>query len=148
MRVILLKDVPKVGRRGEIKEVNDGFAKNMLIKKGLATAATKEAETNLTKQQKEKSEQQKRQDAKIQEQKTELERRTFTVKVKVGDKGQVFGGVHEKDIMAAIYQKTKISLEKAQIEAHKGIKSLGENIITVKLGKGVNAKIKINLESL
>lgn len=148
MRVILLKDVPKVGKKGEIKEVNDGFGKNMLIKKGLAIAATKDAENKVLKVAKEKSEQQKRLETKLKDQKAELERRTFTVKVKIGDKGQIFGGVHEKDIIQAIYQKTKISLEKAQIEAHKGIKQLGEHVIGIKLGHGISAKTKISLEAI
>lgn len=148
MKVILLSDVPKVGKKGEVKEVNDGFGKNMLIKKGLAMAATKEAEAKLAKESKEKSNHQKKLEEKLKTQKSELERRTFTVKVKVGDKGQVFGGIHEKDIIAAIYQKTKITLEKAQIDAHKGIKALGEHTINIKLGHGFSAKTKINLESL
>lgn len=148
MKVILLKDVAKVGRKGEIKEVSDGFAKNMLIKKGLALAATKEAEIKVAKVAQEKTEQQKKIESKLKDQKAELEKRTFTVKTKVGDKGQVFGGIHEKDIIQAIFQKTKISLEKSQIEAHKGIKALGEHTITIKLGRGISAQTKINLEAL
>lgn len=148
MKVILLKDVPKVGKKGEVKNVSDGYAKNLLIKNGLATAATQEAANKLAKEVKEKSEKQNRLQTKAHEQKHELERRIFTVKTKVGDKGQVFGGVHEKDIIAAIFQKTKISLEKAQIDAHKGIKALGEHVIDIKLGHGVRAKTKINLEAL
>lgn len=148
MKIILLKDVAKVGKKGDVKEVNDGFGKNMLIKKGLAVAATKEAENKLAKEMREKTDHQKRLEASAQKNKAELERRTFTVKIKVGDKGQIFGGVHEKDITQAIYQKTKISLEKAQIDAHKGIKQLGEHVIAIKLGHGITAKTKINLESL
>ncbi len=147
MRVILLKDVAKVGRKGELKEVNDGFGKNMLIKKGLAVAATKEAENKVVIALKNKTEQQKKQEDKLQEHKNELERRVFTVSAKVGEKGQIFGGINEKDLIQVIYQKTKISLEKGQFQAHKSIKSLGEHIISVKLGRGITAKIKIKVEA-
>ena len=148
MKVILLTDVPKIGRKGELKEVADGFGKNMLIRKGLATLATKETQDKVAKEAKDQSEAKQRAIKKAQEFKAELERRTFTVKVKTGDKGQIFGGVHEKDIAAAIYQKTKIVLDKFHFDAHKGIKQLGEHTINVKLGQGVIAITKINLEAL
>lgn len=148
MKVVLLKDVPKIGRKGEIKDVSDGFAKNMLIRKGLAVLATKEAQDKVAREQRDHSEAKQRAIKKAQDQKSELERRVFTVKVKTGDKGQIFGGVHEKDIAAAIFQKTKIELDKSGIDAHRGIKQLGEHIINIKLGQGVTARTKINLESL
>jgi large subunit ribosomal protein L9 len=148
MKVILLTDVPKIGRKGELKEVSDGFGTNMLIRKGLAALATKEAQDSVAKQQKIHTESKQRSIKKAQENKTELERRTFTVKVKVGEKGQIFGGVHEKDIASAIFQKTKIQLDKSQFDSHKGIKQIGEHTITIKLGQGVSAKTKINLEAL
>lgn len=148
MKVILLKDASKVGKAGEIKDVNDGYANNFLIKKGLAKLATAEAQAKLDKEKKDRSEKGERETKKFAEWKKELERRTFTIKVKVGDKGQIFSGVHEKDIIAAIYQKTKIELDKSQIHAHHGIKQLGEHMIDVKFGHGVSAKVKINLEGL
>ena len=148
MKIVLLKDVPKIGRRGEIKEVADGFAKNMLIKKGLAQLATSDVQAKLAKEKKEQTEHKVKQLKVAESHKAELERRIFTVRVKTGDKGQIFGGVHEKDIAAAIYQKTKIELDKSQIDAHKGIKQLGEHLINIKLGGGITARTKINLESL
>ncbi len=147
MKVILLTDIPKVGRRGEIKEVSNGLANNMLIPKKLAVIATKEAETKHTQEQKNQNVAKQKALKMAENHKVDLERRTFTVKVKVGDKGQVFSGVHEKDIAAAIFQKTKIELEKHQIDAHHGIKTLGKHVVNIKLGQGVTAKAKINLEA-
>lgn len=148
MKVILLQDVPKIGKKGEVKDVSDGFGTNMLIKKSLAILATPEAQTKLLKQAKSKSEAQTKAKSKAESNKKELERRTFTIKVKTGEQGQVFGGVHEKDIAAAIYQKTKITVDKFQIDAHKGIKQIGTHIITIKLGQGITAHTKINIESV
>ncbi len=148
MKVILLADVPKVGRKGEVKEVSDGLANNMLLRKKLAIVATKEAMDKHTREQRLNEQAKDKAIQKAQEARTELERRIFTVRVKVGDKGQIFKGVHEKDIAAAIYEKTKIEVDKSQIDAHKTIKQLGEHTVNIKLGQGVTAKTKINLEAL
>lgn len=148
MKVILLTDVPKIGRKGELKEVSDGFANNMLIRKGLAALATAEAQAKLAKEAKGKTAAQEKALRQAQRDKKELEHHTFRVKVKVGDKGQLFSGVHEKEIAAAIYQKTKIIIDPPKIDTHHGIKQLGEHIIDIKLGQGITAKTKINLEKL
>ncbi len=148
MKVILLKDVPKVGKRGEVKDVADGLANNMLLRKGLAVLATSTAVEKLTKEQKSQDDAKTRAKQKASQNKAELERRTFTVKVKTGDKGQIFGSIHEKDIIAAIFQKTKISLEKNQVNEHHGIRHLGEHFVDIKLGSGITAKVKLNIESL
>ena len=148
MEVILLKDVPKIGRQGEIKKVSDGFGTNMLVKKGLAIVATKEAKDKALKTVKSAEDAKIKAKAKSEKNKLELEKRVFTVKVKVGDKGQIFSGVHEKDIAAAILQKTKIQLDKNQFEALHVLKKLGQHFVNIKLGQGVTAKTKINLESL
>ncbi len=147
MEVILLKDVPKIGRQGEVKKVSDGFGTNMLIKKGLAVIATKEAKDKVAKATKSKEESKNKIKTKAEQNKAELEKRTFTLKVKVGDKGQIFSSVHEKDVATVIFQKTKIQLEKNQFEALHGIKQLGEHFIKIKLGQGITAKTKINLEA-
>ncbi len=148
MKVILTADVPKVGKKGEIKEVNAGYGTNFLIKKGLAKLATVEATTKLAKEKKDVSEKQAKELAKLNHQKSELEKRIFSVKVKTGDKGQIFGAVKEKDIATSIFQKTKIEIDKSQFPNLHDVKKLGENIIVLKLGSGITAKLKINLESL
>jgi large subunit ribosomal protein L9 len=148
MQIILLADVPKIGRKGEVKNVSDGFGKNMLIKKGLAIMATKEAQAKLANEAKQNDDSKQKARTKSELQKQELEKRIFAIKVKVGEKGQIFSSVHEKDVAAAIFQKTKIQLEKNQFQPLHGIKTLGEHIITLKLGQGITAKTKINLEAL
>ncbi|HMQ02206.1 MAG TPA: 50S ribosomal protein L9, partial [Candidatus Doudnabacteria bacterium] len=112
MKIILLTDVPKIGRRGEVKEVSAGYAQNFLIKQGLAQAATAAALHKQATEKRDKDSQKSRALEQAQRQKHELEKRIFTIKVKTGEQGQIFGGVHEKDIATAIYQKTKIRLEK------------------------------------
>lgn len=147
MEVILLKDVPKIGRKGEVKKVADGFGNNMLIKKGLAILATPDAKAKIAKDAKSNQDAKAKAKSKFEQQKIEIEKRIFSLGVKVGDKGQIFSSVHEKDVAAAIFQKTKIQLEKNQFEPLHGIKQLGEHLITIKLGQGITAKAKINLQA-
>lgn len=148
MKIILLKDVPKIGRKGEIKDVNDGYARNFLIAKKLGAIATAEIQVKIAKEAKEANERTARQASKIEELKRELAKRTFTVHVKVGDKGQIFGGAHEKDIITAINSKMGTDFDKHNIDLKHGLKTLGEHSVTIKLGHGLETQTKIKLEKL
>ncbi len=146
MKVIFIKDSPSQGRKGEIKEVSDGFAKNFLIAKGFAQVATTEIQTKVAKEQKEADDKHRREIVRLQSAKQDLEKRVFTIKVKVGDKGQIFSGVHEKDVLSAVNGKTNLSLEKNQVDLTKPIKELGEHQVKLKLASGITASIKIKIE--
>lgn len=146
MKVIFLKDVSGQGRKGEVKEVNDGFAKNFLIAKGLAAVATSEIQTKVVKEKQEQEAKKVREQERLKKLKIELEKRVFSLFMKVGDKGQVFSGVHEKDIVNAINNDLGTALEKNQIELPSVIKQVGEHQVAVKLGAGIAAKIKINIK--
>lgn len=147
MKIIFLKDTPGQGRRGEIKEVSLGFAQNFLIPKGFAQTATAEIQGKIAKEAKEQETKKLKEIEKLGALKLDLEKRMFTVKVKVGTKGQVFGGVHEKDIAKTIGEKMNFNIEKNQIEISEAIKTVGEHKVKVKLGNGVIANAKINVEA-
>jgi large subunit ribosomal protein L9 len=146
MRVIYLKE-HQGSKKGEIKDVSSGFAENFLIPKGLAQVATAEIQAKIAKEGKEAENKKFREIEKLQSLKQELEKRTFTIKVKVGGKGQVFGGLHEKDIAEAVADKLSYPLEKNQVEIESAIKALGEHQVKVKLGSGIIANVKINVEA-
>ena len=148
MKVIFLKDQPGGGKKSEIKDVAEGYAKNFLIAKGFAAVATVEIQNKVAKEQKEAGAKQQKELAKLQSLKQDLEKRIFTVKVKVGDKGQIFSGVHEKDVAEAINSKLNISLEKNQIVQEKHVKELGEYPASVKLASGIIANIRIKVEAV
>ncbi len=148
MKVIFLKDTPNQGRRGEVKEVSDGFAKNFLIAKGFAQVATVDMQNRLNKEAKEQEAKKQKQILNAQSLKQDLEKKTFSVKVKVGAKGQIFGAVHEKEIVVAVNSKHSTEFEKSQIEIASPIKTLGEHTIKIKLAPGVLASVKINVEAL
>ena len=148
MKVILTKDVSGFGRRGEIKEVNDGYGRNFLIARGFAELATPQVISKVKNETKQKEEKERRQQQKLSEMKKDLDKRTFTVKVKVGDKGQVFGSVNEKELAQRIQEKTGYEFEKGQFTLPKHMKELGEYTFEIKLGNGIVAKPTLKLEQL
>ena len=147
MKVVLLRDIVKLGRKGEIKEVSDGYANNYLLKLGYAKLATAKVQEQVTKQIQQAATQQAKELDQLRRLQADLEKRTFTLKVKVGDKGQIFGGIKDKDIAQAINNKLNTTLEKNQIETDH-IKALGQHSIIIKLGHGLVAKTKLNIEPL
>ena len=147
VNIILLKDVSGQGKRGEIKEVSDGYAKNFLIAKGFARTATADIVARAEKEVREAEAKRKKELDKMQSLKQDLEKRIFAVKIKVGDKGQIFSGVHEKDIAKAVGDKMAIAIAKNQVELSGIIKDLGEHQVKIKLNSGIIANVKINIEA-
>jgi large subunit ribosomal protein L9 len=147
MKVIFVKELSGTAKKGEIRDVNDGYAMNFLIAKGFAAIATKEIQAKIDKEQKEAQAKQQKELSRLQSFIADLEKRTFTVKVKVGDKGQIFSGVHEKDIVQAINAKMAVSLEKNQVVLEKPIKELGEHKVKVKLAANLSASVNIKVEA-
>lgn len=147
MKVIFVKELSGVGKRGEIKEVSDGYAKNFLIAKGFAQVATPDILAKVEKEKKEAVAKSQKEIAKLQALKSDLEKRIFTVKVKVGDKGQIFSGVHEKEVAKVLSDVIKTGFEKKQVEIGSIIKSLGQHQVKVKLGPNIIATVKINVEA-
>ncbi len=145
MRIIFLKDCPGQGRKGEVKDISDGYAKNFLIPKGFAVLATPSLVSKLENEKRAQAEKERRileEHAKL---KDELDRRTFTIAVKTGDKDQIYGSVHEKDVSAAIKGKTGYEFEKNQIVLPGHIKELGEYTIEIRLAGNIIARPKIKL---
>jgi large subunit ribosomal protein L9 len=147
MKIIYLKDQPGVARKGELKDVNEGYAENFLIPKGFARPATADIQHKMAKEAKEAQGKRLKEIEKLNNLKAEIEKRVFTVKVKVGGKGQVFGGVHEKDIALVISEKTGYGVHKNQVSISSPIKQVGEHIVTVKLAQGIVANAKIKAEA-
>lgn len=148
MRVILVSDIKGIGKKGEIKNVSDGHAKNLLIPKGLVKIATGQA-THILEVQKESKEK--------QQQAIETELRTlaktmaddsFIFTTKVGKNNEVFGSVTKHDIEEAIKAKlSPLAKEKAvvKIDLEKQIKTLGPSEVIIHLGHGIETKVIITL---
>lgn len=146
MKVILLQDVQGTGKKGEIKEVKDGYAQNFLIKKGLAQEASAK---NLNILQGQKDHAQHVIDVDTQNAKdiaAALEGKTVVVKAKAGQNGRLFGTVTAKEVSAAIKQSLGLDVDKKKISINLKIEGFGSFAATAKLYAGISAKFTVSVE--
>ncbi|MGD0352220.1 MAG: 50S ribosomal protein L9 [Dehalococcoidia bacterium] len=145
MKVIFLKDVPK-GKRGEIKEVADGYARNFLFPKGMALpatpSATKEAKLLLDKKVEHQTRQQEEQSKVAQE----LEGKELQFKAKAGAKGRLHGAITSANIAEELSRVTGLEIDKKRVEMDEPLHQLGDYEIVINLGTGSVAKIKVIIE--
>ena len=146
MVVILLKDVKGTGKAGDVVKVSDGYARNMLIKKGLAKEATQGNVRNLEKQKAIMEEKRAEEKAAAQAKAAELEKITLHVPSKGGENGKLFGSVTSMDIAKALQQQEGITVDKKKIDMPDGpIKQAGKSTVELKLYQDFTAKIKVNV---
>ncbi len=146
MVVILLKDVKGTGKAGDVVKVNDGYARNMLIPKGLAKEATQGNVRNLEKQKALAEEKRAEEKAAAQKRAEELEKIVLTVPSKGGENGKLFGSVTSMDIAKALQEQEGIAIDKKKIEMPDGpIKQAGTSQVIVKLYQDVSAKIRVKV---
>jgi len=148
MKVILLQDVKGSGKKGDVINASDGYARNFLLPKNLAVEANAANMTQLN-NQKASVEHKKavnRDNSKLL--KERLENAKITVKAKSGDNGKLFGAVTSIDIEKAIKEQTQIEVDKRKIVLKDSIKALGQYEITVKLFEDISAKVKIEIQAL
>ena len=148
MQVILTQDVKGQGKKGQMVNVSDGYARNYLLPKGLAQPATKsninvmkgKAESAEYKKQKEKEE--------AEDIAKKMEDITVLIKAKAGDNGKLFGSVTSKDGAEELKMQHHITLDKQKFVMPDGIKALGLVTVDVKLYSGITGKLKVMVEKL
>ena len=146
MKVILLQDIKNVGKKDEIINANDGYARNFLFPKKLALEATKD---NLLKLQAKKDSQKHKKDLEIEEfkkQAKKIEDITLEIKVKAGENGKIFGGVTAKEVSEELNKQYKIQIDKKKITLKETIKNIGRFSVDVKFGDGISAKLTLNIQ--
>lgn len=143
MKVIFLKDLKNQGKKGEIKEVKDGYAKNFLIKNGYAIKETKESLKILDRENKQAQELDEKNKKEAKELKQKLEQEKIKFQVKTGKNDKVFGSISVKQIKDKLDEKYKI--DKKQIIINNPISSLGFHGVEIHLYKDIIAKIKIEV---
>ena len=143
MKVILLENVKSLGKKGEIVNVNDGYARNFILPKKLGVEATGKNLNDLQLQKNnEKKVAQENLDA-AKELAAELSAGKVELAIKVGEGGRTFGSVSSKEIAVAVKDQMQLDIDKKKIQLKESIKSLGTHIVTVKLHPEVSAELKV-----
>ena len=142
MRVILLDDIPKLGRRGEVRDVSDGYARNYLLPQRLALLATPGNLTNLEQIRK-------RQETKAATARTEadtqvraIETLTLSLTRQASEEGRLYGSVSVQDLVAFLAQH-RITVERRRVELAEPIKTLGEYVVPIRLHPEVTAQLRV-----
>ncbi len=143
MKVILLQDVKSLGKKGEIVNVNDGYARNFILPKKLGIEATGKNlnDLKLQKANEEKVAQQILDEAK--ELAKRIEAGKVTLAIKIGEGGRAFGSVSSKEIAVAVKEQMNYDIDKKKIQLKDAIKTLGTHTVPVKLHPKVTAELKV-----
>lgn len=144
MKVIFLKDIKGQGKKGDIKEVKDGYGKNFLIKNGYAVLATPTGLERLNIENKEKAQAEQEKIKSCQSIKEKIEKQSYTFKVKVGSDDRVFGSISAKQIATELCNKG-FSIDKKKIKMSLPLSTLGYHNVTIELHKEVKANIRVQL---
>lgn len=143
MKVILLENVKSLGKKGEIVNDDDGYARNFILPKKLGVEATGKNLNDLKLQKNnEKKVAQENLDA-AKELAAELSAGKVELAIKVGEGGRTFGSVSSKEIAVAVKDQMQLDIDKKKIQLKESIKSLGTHIVTVKLHPEVSAELKV-----
>ena len=145
MKVILLEDVKSVGKKGDLVELKEGYAKNFIIPKKLGVEAT-DANRNTLKLQKQNEEKiAKEQLEAAKALAAELGQMTVKVEIKGGEGGRTFGSVSSKEIAKAVADQYGKEIDKKKIQLNEAIKMAGTHEVTVKLHPKVSASLKVHV---
>lgn len=145
MKVVLRQDLDKVGKRGDIVDVADGFARNFLLPRGQAIAATKgiTSQANAMRAARDKA------DAKNREAAEQVAKKIVGSSVKIaaraGAEGKLFGSVTNVEIADAVKEQLKVDLDRKQIEGHEHLRTLGEHQVPVKLHPDVRVSLNVEI---
>ncbi|SHE94533.1 LSU ribosomal protein L9P [Marinitoga hydrogenitolerans DSM 16785] len=148
MKVMLLKDVSKVGKKGEIVKVSDGYGRNYLIPRGLAIEAKEGEIKHVKKIQEVKNEVKQKRKEKNERLLKQLQDRVYKIKIKSGANGKLFGSITAKDIAKVIKETTNIDFDKRWFVEKVNIKEIGLYTLKIKLAEGVKGDIKLRVEPL
>ncbi|MFC2025162.1 50S ribosomal protein L9 [Chloroflexota bacterium] len=145
MKVIFLQDVPSVARTGEIKEVADGYARNFLIPRKLASLASSESINILRAQLERNVRSQAHTEADLLEFSNQLEGRELTLEARTGANDRLYGSITAADIAAELEKATGIAVDKRKIDLDEPIRQLGSYEISIRLAKDIAPQIRVTV---
>jgi large subunit ribosomal protein L9 len=147
MKVIFLKDVVRVAKRNDVKEVNDGYAVNFLFPNKLAKKASPSALNELEKSKKEFQLERELEESILIKNLEEIKGKTITLKGKSNEKGSLFSAIHKKDIIEEMFKEHKIEINEDFIILEKPIKEIGEFDISIEI-KNKKSYFKLKVEKI
>ncbi len=147
MQVILLEDIKKLGEKGQVIKVAEGYGRNFLIPKGLAVEASQGKLKDLEKQNQIQAAHRKQMEDEAKLLGQQLEGLKLVMKAKVGEAGKLFGAISNKDIAECLQKKHSFMVDKKKIILKAPIKALGEYSVTIKLHPLVQAQINVEVVS-
>ena len=145
MKVIFMKDVPNVGKAGQIKDVADGYGKNYLLPHKLAMPARAGDIKNVEAQIKARARVAANSEAEMKALAGELENKEIIIKAKVGQQDRLYGSITSADIAAGLESSLKAIVDKRKIELAEPIRTVGSYEVPIKLGKDITTKIKVTV---
>lgn len=148
MKIILLEDVKSVGKKGEMVELKDGYARNFIIPKKLGVEATGENMNTLKLQKQNEEKVAKELLEAAQTFAAEIEEMAVKLEIKGGEGGRTFGSVSSKEIAKAVKEQYSKEIDKKKIQLSEAIKTAGVHEVAVKLHPKVTAKLKVHVESV
>ena len=146
MKVILLDNIKGVGKKDEVINASDGYARNFLLPRKLAVEANAENMSKLKNKQDSVQHKRNVEQEKAQEIADKFKDITVNIKVKAGDNGRIFGGVTSKEISENLKAQYKIDVDKKKIVLNETIKNLGVFNVQVKLFEGIVGNLKVNVQ--
>lgn len=146
MKVILLEDVKSLGKKGELVNVNDGYARNFILPKKLGLEATPKNLNDLKLQKANEAKIAAEQLAAAKQLAEELKEMQVKLAIKTGEGGRTFGSVSTKEIAQAAKEQLKLDLDKKKMQLEEAIKSVGTHIVPIKLHPQVTASLKVVVE--
>ena len=143
MKIILLEDVKSLGKKGELVNVNDGYARNFILPKKLGVEANAKNLNDLKLEKARQAKQEAEELAAAKELAAKIEEQAVKVTIKTGEGGRVFGAVSSKEISAAAKEQLGLDIDKKKMKLEESIKTLGTYEVPVKLHREVTAKLKV-----
>ena len=145
MKVILLQDVKSLGKKGEIVDINDGYARNFILPKKVGVEANGKNMNDLKLQKANDIKVAKEQLEAAKELAKKIEEGKITLKIKAGEGGKLFGAISAKEIAQAVSEQLNLEIDKKKIQMKEPIKNIGNHEIPVKLHKDVVAKVNVKV---
>lgn len=145
MKVILQEEVKKLGKKGDVIEVSEGYARNFLLPKKLAVEATATNVNSITQQKASEARKQQRAIDEAKLMAAQLSKLEVTIAVKTGEGGKLFGAVTVKDVADALNAQHKIELDKRKIELKDAIKATGTYPVTIKVHPEITSRIQVHI---